>query len=107
MLMHFTDLALANSWLLYHKDLTECGTLKKNIMHFLEFRMEVATSFLAQHDNDNSEFSEDNEPDVPVQGKKHPVKPMPHISVCRRANAHLPEEEFCVQIKCFMPCSES
>ncbi|KAJ8277155.1 hypothetical protein GJAV_G00072040 [Gymnothorax javanicus] len=37
MLMHFTDLALANSWLLYRKDLTICGAPKKSIMQFLEF----------------------------------------------------------------------
>ena len=37
MLMHFTDLALANSWLLYRKDLTVCGTPKKSIMQFACF----------------------------------------------------------------------
>lgn len=37
MLMHFTDLALANSW------------LRKSIMQFLEFHMEVARTFLVQH----------------------------------------------------------
>lgn len=74
MLMHFTDLALANSWLLYRKDLTVCGT-PKNIMQFLEFRMEVAMTFLTQHDNDNPDISE-QEDDVEdlVQGKKRPVK---------------------------------
>ncbi|KAG7253638.1 hypothetical protein CRUP_032504 [Coryphaenoides rupestris] len=51
MLMHFTDLALANSWLVYRKDLTVCGTPEKSIMQFLEFRMEVAKTFLAQRDN--------------------------------------------------------
>lgn len=92
MLMHFTDLALANSWLLYRKDLTVNGTPKKNIMQFLEFRMEVAMTFLAQRDNDNSDFSEqEDDPDVSVQGKKRPVKAVPHVSVHRRANAHLPE----------------
>lgn len=48
-------------------------------------------TFLAQHDNDNSEFSEDGESDVEGQGQKHRVRVVPHISVCRRANAHLPE----------------
>uniref|UniRef100_A0A3Q3JQ84 PiggyBac transposable element-derived protein domain-containing protein n=1 Tax=Monopterus albus TaxID=43700 RepID=A0A3Q3JQ84_MONAL len=49
MLMHFTDLALANSWLLYRKDLTICGTPKNSIMQFLEFHMEVARTLMAQH----------------------------------------------------------
>ncbi|CAK6978112.1 piggyBac transposable element-derived protein 3-like [Scomber scombrus] len=94
MLMHFTDLALANSWLLYCKDLTICGEPKKSIMQFLEFRMEVARTLLAQHhsqgnDADLSELSE--EEDDSKQGKKRLVTAMPHVSVRRRANAHLPD----------------
>ncbi|XP_033966268.1 piggyBac transposable element-derived protein 3-like [Pseudochaenichthys georgianus] len=49
MLMHFTDLALANSWLLYRKDLAICAAPKKSIMQFREFRTEMATTLLAQH----------------------------------------------------------
>lgn len=90
MFMHFTDLALANSCLLYRKDRNEWATPKRDIIQFLQFQMDVAMTFLAQHDNDNSEFSEDDESDVEVQGQKHPVRVVPHISVCRRANAHLP-----------------
>lgn len=59
MLMQFTD--LANSWLLYCEGLTDYGT-PNNIMEFRKFCMEVAMTFLAQHNNDNSEFSEDNKP---------------------------------------------
>ncbi|KAF3697416.1 Chimeric ERCC6-PGBD3 protein Chimeric CSB-PGBD3 protein [Channa argus] len=66
MLMHFTDLALANSWLLYCKDLSICGTPKNSIVQFLEFLMEVARTLLAQHhsqedDADLSELSEEEE----------------------------------------------
>ena len=61
-------------------------------MQFLEFRMEVAMTLLAQRDNDNSDFTEQgDDPDVSVQGEKRPVKALPHISVHRRANAHLAE----------------
>ncbi|XP_047430615.1 piggyBac transposable element-derived protein 3-like isoform X2 [Mugil cephalus] len=95
MLMHFTDIALANSWLLYRQDHTMRSTPKKCIMQFLEFRMEVAKTFLAQHNHvqeDIIHFSEQGyntehlEPE-----KKRFVKELPHISVRRRANAHLPE----------------
>ncbi|XP_071063273.1 piggyBac transposable element-derived protein 3-like [Pseudochaenichthys georgianus] len=94
MLMHFTDLALANSWLLYRKDLAICAAPKKSIMQFLEFRTEMATTLLAQHhgqgsDADLSEQSE--EEDNSNQRKKRPVMAVPHVSVRRRANAHLPE----------------
>ncbi|KAA0721343.1 hypothetical protein E1301_Tti019757 [Triplophysa tibetana] len=37
MLMHFTDVALANSWLLYRRDHTVRATPRKGIMQFLEF----------------------------------------------------------------------
>uniref|UniRef100_A0A674NLN0 PiggyBac transposable element-derived protein domain-containing protein n=1 Tax=Takifugu rubripes TaxID=31033 RepID=A0A674NLN0_TAKRU len=94
MLMHFTDLALANSWLLYRKDLTTCGASRKSIMQFLEFRMEVARTFLVQHHSqeDDADFPELSEgEDDSLQGKKRPVMAVPHVSVRRRANAHLPE----------------
>ncbi|XP_031586314.2 piggyBac transposable element-derived protein 3 [Oreochromis aureus] len=91
MLMHFMDQALANSWLLYRKDLTVRGTSKKDIMQFLEFRMGVAMT-LAQYANDSSDFSaQEDDPDVLVQGKRRPVKAVPHVSFRRKANAHLPE----------------
>ncbi|KAK2897114.1 hypothetical protein Q8A73_013494 [Channa argus] len=56
----------ANSWLLYCKDLSICGTPKNSIVQFLEFLMEVARTLLAQHhsqedDADLSELSEEEE----------------------------------------------
>ncbi|CAL9691204.1 unnamed protein product [Knipowitschia caucasica] len=92
MIMHFTDLALANSWFLYRKDHTVRGTEKKNIQKFLEFRMDVAITFLSQLDSDNSGLSQtdDDEDDV-VQRKRRSVKAVPHVSVRRSGNAHMPE----------------
>ncbi|KAK2921573.1 hypothetical protein Q8A73_001058 [Channa argus] len=60
----------------------------------LEFRMEVARTLLAQHhsqddDADLSWLSE--EEDNSKQMKNRPVAAVPHVSVHRRANAHLPE----------------
>ncbi|XP_063733351.1 piggyBac transposable element-derived protein 3-like [Eleginops maclovinus] len=94
MLMHFTDLALGNSWLLYRKDLAICAAPKKSIMQFLEFRTEIATTLLAQHHGQGShaDLSEQSEEeDNSNQGNKRPVTAVPHVSVRRRANAHLPE----------------
>uniref|UniRef100_A0A8C1QN76 PiggyBac transposable element-derived protein domain-containing protein n=1 Tax=Cyprinus carpio TaxID=7962 RepID=A0A8C1QN76_CYPCA len=79
MLMHFMDLALANSWLLYRRDNQENGTPRKSIMKFLEFRMVVAQVFLK---NENIH--------LPPPGKKSQVATIPHISV-RSSAAHLPE----------------
>ncbi|CAL9689322.1 unnamed protein product [Knipowitschia caucasica] len=94
MLMHFTDLALANSWLQYCKDLTACSTPKKSIMQFLEFRTEVAQTFVAQQylKEDNTNFSKlEKDPGLPEPRTNHPVRAVTHISVRRMANAHLPE----------------
>lgn len=54
--MHFTHLALANSYLLSYTDLTICDTPKRNITQFSEICLEVARIFFSQ--NDNSDFSE-------------------------------------------------
>ncbi|TWW55043.1 hypothetical protein D4764_09G0000920 [Takifugu flavidus] len=88
------DLALANSWLLYRKDLATCGAPRKSIMQFLEFRIDVARTFLAQHHSqeDDADFPELSEgEDDSLERKKRPVMAVPHVSVRRRANAHLPE----------------
>ncbi|TWW60777.1 hypothetical protein D4764_05G0008670 [Takifugu flavidus] len=63
-------------------------------MQFLEFRMEVARTFLAQQysQEDDADFPELSEgEDDSTQGKRRPVMAVPHVSVRRRANAHLPE----------------
>ena len=60
------------------------------------FRMEVAKIFLAQRDNNVPEDDTDisalaDDEDFLEQAKKRPVTAVPHVSVHRRANAHLPE----------------
>ncbi|KAI4800804.1 hypothetical protein KUCAC02_007102, partial [Chaenocephalus aceratus] len=49
------NLKMANSWLLYRKDLAMCAAPKKSIMQFLEFRTEMATTLLAQHHGQGSD----------------------------------------------------
>ncbi|XP_029960172.1 uncharacterized protein LOC115397835 [Salarias fasciatus] len=94
-LMHFTDVALANSWLLYHQDHTVHGTPRKAVMQFHEFRMEVAKTFLAQFASGQEDIAElskqENTSENLEPDKKRHVKEVPHISVRTRANAHLPE----------------
>ena len=100
MLLHFTDLALANSWLLYRQDNTRCGTPRKGIMQFLEFRMAVAQAYLTKFDGDH--MQEENV-HLWQQGKKHQVTPVPHVSVRTTSAAHLPEM---VKLKNSMRCRE-
>lgn len=85
MLMHFMDLALANSWLLYRRDNQENGTPRKSIMKFLEFRMVVAQVFLSKcdvlHAGAHVTEEEIENGHLPPPGKKSRVTPIPHISV--------------------------
>lgn len=48
MLMHFTDLSFANSWLLYRQDNSERHTPRKDVMQFLEFRIDSCPGILDQ-----------------------------------------------------------
>lgn len=91
MVMHFTDLALANSWLLYRKDHAICAGPKTKPIQFLEFRTEVAKILLAQHHGADADLSEQLEEEDAQRGVKRQVTEVPHVSVRRRANAHLPE----------------
>ena len=94
MLMHFMDLVLVNSWLLYRRDNQENGTPRKAIMKFLEFRMVVSQVFLSKCDvlhKDACVAEVENEyGHLPPPGKKSQVTPIPHVSV-RSSAAHLPE----------------
>jgi len=89
--MHFTDLALANSWLLYRQDNRERGTPRKGIMQFLQFRMEVAQAYLTKRDTDVEQVQEENAPISQQKGKRHQATPIPGVSVRTTAAAHLPE----------------
>ncbi|XP_052004312.1 piggyBac transposable element-derived protein 3-like [Xyrauchen texanus] len=91
MVMHFTDLALANSWLLYRKDHAVCAGSKTRPIQFLQFRMEVAKILLAQHHGADADLSKQSEEENSNQGVKRHVTALPHVSVRRRATAHLPE----------------
>ncbi|KAG1934670.1 piggyBac transposable element-derived protein 3 [Pimephales promelas] len=104
MVMHFTDLALANSWLLYRKDHAICAGPKTRPIQFLQFRMEVAMTLLAQHHSADADLSaQSEEEEHSNQGVKRHVTELPHVSVRRRANAHLPE---IISLKNAMRCRQ-
>ncbi|KAG7494019.1 hypothetical protein JOB18_021211 [Solea senegalensis] len=88
MLMHFMDLALANSWLLYRRDNQENGTPRKGIMKFLEYRMDVAQVFLNKCKVTDAEEERAHRPEP---GPRFRVTPIPNISVRTASAGHLPE----------------
>lgn len=52
------------SWILYCIDLTVCGMPRKNIGQFLVFLLEVAMTFLAQHDENSDFLEQEDDPDI-------------------------------------------
>lgn len=90
-LMHFTDLALVNSWLLYRQDHLECGGPPRSFMKFLEFRMAVAQVFLNKRDLLLHADPGPEEERPPLTGRRSRVVPVPHVSVRTCSAAHLPE----------------
>lgn len=102
MLMHFTDLALANSWLLYCQDNRERGTPNKDVMQFLEFRMAVAQGFLTKRDTDVEHVHEEAA-HASQEGHKRHVTPVPPVSVRTTCAVHIPEM---VNLKNPMRCRE-
>ncbi|XP_013882896.1 piggyBac transposable element-derived protein 3 isoform X2 [Austrofundulus limnaeus] len=90
-LMHFTDLALVNSWLLYRRDQQDHGAPPKSIMRFLEFRMAVAQVFLNKRDLLLHAEPGREEERPPQSGRRSRVVPVPHVSIRTCSAAHLPE----------------
>ncbi len=86
MLIQFTDLALANSWLLYCRDNCERGTPKKDVLQFHEFRMAVAQAYLTKRDADVEHVQEEGA-HVLQEGHKRHVTPVPSFSVCTTSAA--------------------
>nr|XP_020454066.1 piggyBac transposable element-derived protein 3-like isoform X1 [Monopterus albus] len=103
MLMHFLDLALANSWLLYRQDNTLCGTPKRDMMQFLQFRMTVAQAYLSKCGTAVEDAQEENAHPL-QQGSRHQITPVPHVSIRTTSTKHLPEM---VNLKNPMRCRQT
>lgn len=88
MLMYFMGLALANSWLLYHRNHQEHGTPRKAIMTLLVFSMDVAQVYFNKCDVTHAE---EESACCPQPGQRSLVSPVTHISVRTTSAAHLPQ----------------
>lgn len=88
MLMYFMGLALANSWLLYHRNHQEHGTPRKAIMTLLVFSMDVAQVFFNKCDVTHAE---EESACCPQPGQRSLVSPVTHISARTTSAAHLPQ----------------
>lgn len=97
--MHFFDLAVANSWILYCQDKARLRYSKKDIMKFVDFRLDLAEKFLT--DGDREQGDANNSGDETVQIAKRRFTPVPSAHHRVSAAKHMPEV---AQVKSAMRC---
>lgn len=56
-IFHLFDLAIANSWILYRQDRKKLGDKQKDVVKFLEFKLEIADQLLKENPNANVQTS--------------------------------------------------
>jgi len=103
-ILHFVDLALVNSWLLYKEDKMKQKTPAKDILQFLAFRIEVAQFYLAVVDDeifDDSSAGDSDDGQPPAKRRVTSIPAKAQRTSCAR---HMPEMD---DIKNAMRCRNS
>lgn len=52
-ILHLIDLAIANSWILYREDRKKLGDRQKDVLSFLDFKLQVANVYFVDGSNNN------------------------------------------------------
>jgi len=89
---HFFYLAVVNSWILYCRDKKILQVPGKDILQFLQFKLEIAQVYLTAADDcdDVLHESDDDSDDGPSAKRRRSVE-VPAISQRTSAAKHLPE----------------
>jgi len=77
--MHFIDLAVVNSWILYKQDLKRKNTPEKKIPQLLDFRITLAHELINSTQEDDSEDSDEGYVDRHSNSGKH--VPLPRVKI--------------------------
>ena len=91
-IMHFIDLALVNSWILYQRDAKVLKLPRKDVYQFLPFKLDVAQTYLAAVDDEavhSSGDTSDEEP--PAKRRRTRTVEIPAVPQRTAAAKHLPE----------------
>lgn len=81
-IMHFIDLSIVNSWILYKEDLKRRNIPAKNIPQLLNFRITLAHELLNDTEEDDSQDSDDQFVDHQSNSGKH--VPLPPLKIRRK-----------------------
>jgi len=91
-MMHFFNLALVNSWILYQWDTKVLKILRKDAHQFLAFKLDVAQIYLAAIDDKTVHSSGDmSDKEQSLPAKRHRTVEIPPAPQCTAAANHLPE----------------
>jgi len=91
--MHFFDLSVVNAWILHRREKQVLNELRKNILQFLAFKLDIAQTYLTATENNedddgaDSEFSEK----CPPQAKRRRTVEILAAPQQTSAENHLPE----------------
>ena len=90
---HFVDLAIVNAWIGYRQDAKAKGILQKDILQLMDFRMEIAQTYLAAVDEDSeeSDTGDDEVDQAASSSRRHRVVPVPSLPARTSGAKHLPE----------------
>ena len=105
---HFFDLAVVNSWILYCRDKKILKVPRKDILQFLQFKLQIAQAYLAATDDcDDVHISEDDSEEGPSAKRRRSVE-VPAIPQRTSAAKHLPEmTDVKNSMRCRMPSCNS
>ena len=93
-IFHFVDLAIVNAWIGYRQDEIKRGTPQKDILQLMNFRLEVAQTYLAAAEEDSAEECEESDAEGDERAstsRRRCVVPVNAPALCRSGAKHLPE----------------
>ena len=95
-IMHFIDLAVTNAWVQYRCDEEKKTTPRRDILQLIDFRMNIAETYLAAVDEDSdddadSDRNDGDDEDVGAVSRRRYVVPIPALPLRLSGAKHLPE----------------
>ena len=91
-IMHFIDLAVVNSWFQYRGDEKAKGSARRDILQLIDFRLEIAQTYLAAHaEHLADEPGDDSDEDDASSRRRGCVVPLPPTALRLSQAKHLPE----------------
>jgi len=92
LMMHFFDLSVVNAWILYRKDKQLLKLPRKDVFQFLDFKLDIAQTYLAANDDDDDDGVEtDSSEECPPPAKRCRTVELPAAPQRTSSAKHLPE----------------